>query len=177
MQGATLSILGLYNWDNTIFDQIQLPAGINKTTLVNLTLADCAELEVIYTDPEFFKMILKSWSAARLPIWNRIANAAALEYDPIENYDRREEWTDSGEGNTTQTNKNRAYNQDAGLLETAETDTTGENSSTHSGRVHGNIGVTTSQQMLEQEVNIAEKLDVYNYIITDIRNRFCIPVW
>lgn len=41
----------------------------------------------------------------------------------------------------------------------------------------GNIGVTTSQQMLESELDLLPKLNVFNYIIDSFKNRFCILVY
>ena len=48
---------------------------------------------------------------------------------------------------------------------------------TRESHIAGNIGVTTSQQMLEQELLVAPKLNVYNYIINSFKNRFCLEVW
>ena len=177
MQGSTLSILGLYNADPNLFSGMTLPTSVNRKTLVDLILADCAELEVIYTDPQFFKRILNSWSKSRMAVWERIEKAINAEYNIVENYDRIEEWTDTGNGKTLQQNRTRGYNQGAGMLDAAETDTSGENTSTHSGRVHGNIGVRSGQELVEQELALAPKTDLYNYIVEDVRNRFCIPVW
>ena len=41
----------------------------------------------------------------------------------------------------------------------------------------GNIGVTTSQQMLESELEIAPKLNVFNFIIESFKSRFCLEVY
>ena len=43
--------------------------------------------------------------------------------------------------------------------------------------IHGNIGVTTSQQMLEQEIAVSPKLNLFNLIIESFKNRFCIMVY
>ena len=43
---AVMSILGLYQWDNTIFDAMVLPDQIDKTTLINNILDESAEQEV-----------------------------------------------------------------------------------------------------------------------------------
>ena len=48
---------------------------------------------------------------------------------------------------------------------------------TRSSHIAGNIGVTTSQQMLEQELVVSAKLNVYNYIMESFKNRFCLEVW
>ena len=54
---------------------------------------------------------------------------------------------------------------------------TDESGNTHNSRIHGNIGVTTSQQMLEQELEVSPKLNVINYIIESFKNRFCLLVY
>lgn len=54
---------------------------------------------------------------------------------------------------------------------------TDNNTVTRNSHIAGNIGVTTSQQMLEQELLVAPKLNVYNYIMESFKNRFCLEVW
>lgn len=54
---------------------------------------------------------------------------------------------------------------------------TDNNTVTRNSHISGNIGVTTSQQMLEQELLVAPKLNVYNYIMESFKNRFCLEVW
>ena len=54
---------------------------------------------------------------------------------------------------------------------------TDNNTITRNSHISGNIGVTTSQQMLEQELLVAPKLNVYNYIMESFKNRFCLEVW
>ena len=52
-----------------------------------------------------------------------------------------------------------------------------ENSTnTHSGRVHGNIGVTTSQQMLQSEYDIA-RFNIIDQITDLFILEFCIPIY
>ena len=43
--------------------------------------------------------------------------------------------------------------------------------------IHGNIGVTTSQQMLESELELAPKINTINYIVNSFKMRFCILVY
>ena len=73
-----LSILGLYNWDNTIFDNMVLPEDFtadDKTTLINNLLMETAELEVLYTDPDFMKNAIEAWSAKEVYTWTRLYEA------------------------------------------------------------------------------------------------------
>ena len=193
---ATISILGLYNLNDTIFDNLNLPADVDHGTLVNNLLAELAELELIYSDFNFMKFMIGVWSSKELPTWERVVKASNKVYDPIENYDRIEEWRDN-------LNQNSAINNQSSGNSTLQHDVAGFNSSDlvnsskdtnnvsntgwssdsanstgyHSGRVHGNIGVTTSQQMLQSELDIAPKLNVYDFIINSFKNRFCLQVY
>ena len=177
-----MSILGLYRYDPTIMNGLELPDGIDKKILLPDLLAQLAEFEILYPDPDTMRTLIASWSKHRKPIWERIVKAAAAQYDPLENYDRREEWTDTSSASGQADQYSAGYNPNnlgdpPGMVKQnrAETGSTGTGS--HTGRVHGNIGVTTSQQMLEQEITVAGKLDPYAYIIRDFKIRFCLPVY
>lgn len=85
---ATLSIIGLYNHDDTLFDNLVVPDGVDKTNVVDNILMNCAELEVLYPDFAFFKSAIGSWSEKELPFWERVREMETAEYNPIENYDR-----------------------------------------------------------------------------------------
>ena len=185
---ATLSILGLYNYDDTIFDDIELPDGVDSSIAIDAILYDCAELEIMYPDPEWMKKLIALWSKRELPVWDRIYKAVNIEYNPIENYNRTEDWnqTDTGNstanGNSTDTHKVTGYN--SGVLVNQSQDevystSSGDSSlqSYHHSNVKGNIGVTTSQQMLNQELDVAKRTDIYNYIVQSFKNRFCLLVY
>ena len=93
---ATMSVLGLYNYDDTIFDNMAFPEAMTtteKTDTINNIILECAELEVLYTNPAFMKFAIQTWSRKELPTWVRVYNASVAEYDPIENYNRYEEST------------------------------------------------------------------------------------
>ncbi|MBO5919368.1 MAG: hypothetical protein J6Q34_02620 [Bacteroidales bacterium] len=98
---VNLSPLGLYNWDDTIFDLMQIPSALDKETLVQNLLAETAELEVLYPNPVVFKNLVGVWSAKQIDIWNRLYATTQYEYNPIENYNRYETGSDSGTGRTT----------------------------------------------------------------------------
>lgn len=98
---VNLSPLGLYNWDQTIFDLMQIPEQLNRDTLIDNLLAETAELEVLYPNPVVFKNLLGVWSAKNLDVWNRLYATTQYDYNPIENYNRYETGSDSGTGRTT----------------------------------------------------------------------------
>lgn len=92
-RGATLSIMGLYNADPTIFDLMAFPdkfTEAQKTIVKENILVECAELEFLYPAPDAAKLIIGIWSKKENPYWTRVYNASLLEYDPIENYRRNE---------------------------------------------------------------------------------------
>lgn len=197
---ATLSVLGLYNWDSSIFDGFSLPDTIDAETLRNLIFSETAELEVLYSDPSIFNLILRSWSKSRVEDWKRTESALNAEYSPIENYDRTETHSDvytrnlaeSGTANSSETHtengKKAAFN-DSSLVDTDSTSgnsgTNDSNSSEYTGgdnrniniRAHGNIGVTTNQQMIEAEISMRHNHNLYNIIIDDFINKFCLGVY
>lgn len=193
---ATISILGLYNLNDDVFDNLTVPTGIDSDLLINNLVTELAELELIYSDYNFMKFMIGVWSRKELPTWERVLTASSKVYDPIENYDRIEEWHDNLNSNSAvnsnMTGNGSVQHDVAGFNSTAlvnaskDTNTesnTGFSSDTsastgsHTGRVHGNIGVTTSQQMLQSELDIAPKLNVYDFIINSFKNRFCLQVY
>ena len=100
-RSANMSPLGLFNWDNSLFDLMVIPSALDKETLVNNLLAETAELEVLYPNPVVFKNLLGIWSHKQIDIWNRLYDTTQYEYNPIENYNRYETGSNDGTGSTT----------------------------------------------------------------------------
>ena len=98
---ATLTILGLYNYDTSIFENLTVPAGVDAATAINSICMDNAELEIMYPEPETMKFLIGLWSTRMLPIWERVLAAITAEYNPLENYNRTENWSDTEEEDTT----------------------------------------------------------------------------
>lgn len=60
---------------------------------------------------------------------------------------------------------------DDAYKDTHKTDFGHENE--HQGRVHGNVGVTTNQQMITSEVDLRTKFKFYDVLINDFINELC----
>lgn len=193
---STLSIYGLYNFDNTIFDNLQIPEGLDKDTLIENLLLECAEFEVLYPNPDLMKFAIGSWSRKEFDIWDRMVNVLSLEYNPIENYDRMEDFTNTetrdlevnsfNDGTDTTTDKVSAFNDPNFTNRDQSEISYGSHNQTlddgtvtlnREGRVHGNIGVTTTQQMIESELELSKKSCVYDYIIKSFKTRFCLLIY
>ena len=92
-RGMRLSVLGLYNFNSSLFSDMVYPSGFtddDKQTVVGNILAECAELEVLYPDYDTMKGLIGLWSKLNISVWQRIFTASQLEYNPIENYNRTE---------------------------------------------------------------------------------------
>lgn len=283
MSKATITLMGLYNWDSDLFKNLYLPDGINKDIVINTILIDGADFEVIYSDPHFIEGMIGLISDKWQRTFQKWYDALQLEYNPIENYDRYEEWSDNGTNtgtvnhdtshntdskgseksngnsseksngssseNVTESNSehstgsssdqsssnsqtdtfvstydSNALNQDnqsrstqsANSSGTTGQDTTGSNrrdtsaadnrdttgttsnnvdkselitesgsdnetrnlanSGIHEGHLHGNIGVTTSQQMLESELDL-DSWNLYQHIADIFVEELCIMVY
>ena len=200
---SRLSILGLYRFDSKIFDAFEAPEGVDRETVIHRILLDCAELEVLFPDWEVMHHAIAIWSKQRQPIWKKLQETTLVSYDPIANYDRREEWydngtthrtgdattTDSGSASAESTQQTAGFNTDsfkphdhditsASDRRTAASNSTGHETadSRHNGRVWGNIGVTSTQQLLTQERDVS-KFDMVQYIADDFRYEFCLLVY
>lgn len=199
---ATLSILGLYQYDDSIFDNLVTPFEDTENLIQNI-LMECAELEILYPDADFMKFAIGAWSQKQLPIWRRLYNTEKLEYNPLENANRTEEATDttvinesnSGNNKSTvdgnSTNTRQVFPFDGNISQPQyiddivphqESDNNytdnreGQNTFTSIKTVKGSIGVVTPQEMIGQERNVS-KFSTANYIIEQFKQRFCIMVY
>ena len=91
---ATLSLLGLYSFRGDILDDFKLPEGIDRDDFVEMLLFDTAELELLTPDPDIIKQLLGRWSNVRVNAWSKMLDTETVEYNPIHNYDRQEDWVD-----------------------------------------------------------------------------------
>lgn len=84
---ATLSVLGLYNYDPDLFALMQIPEDLDGDVLVENILMECAELETIYPDPNFMKFAINSWSKKELPVWEKLSDLWAIDLAAADEYD------------------------------------------------------------------------------------------
>lgn len=87
---ATLSLLGMYNYDPTIFDEMLLPESIDRSTFFYNLLMENAELEVLYPEPTILKKAIHFWSKCELKNWEWLIETQNYDYNPIWNVDVRD---------------------------------------------------------------------------------------
>lgn len=303
------------NRPDDLWDLLELPEGLDKEILIDDIIYRAGDFELLHIDPPYTRLALGAFSKKWQRTWQKWLDALNIEYNPLHNYDRTEEWTDThtgtqniaqsghedisntgtqgvantgtqsldntgnqintntgsqvtesesalnynsdtndvtaqsktetGHKTTSTTNQVSAFNQDAftnkDRSDTTETPnlldtTTGNNMQTkrgddttnvnetinnsvtdtridnlnqlrtdnltqtrtdnlnqsktdsnshnrtdnltdsHNGRMYGNIGVTTSQQMLQAELDI-DKWNIYEHIADMIISEFCIMIY
>lgn len=239
MSSSKITLVGLYSflmYDNIdLFSELNLPDGIDKDTVVANILQKSSEFEVQYPNTDYMINSIKFWSSKWYWTFDKWVKAINTKYEPLHNYDRTEQWSDSnthndghtktgsnsftdtgstsgsqtegttGESNTEVEGKRSAF--DSGNYEPYEhsdthtktsDDTTIENenssslshtgsdsetlnssgayTTTHTGRMFGNIGITSSQDMLNQELQIAY-FNLYDRIADIFISEYCIPVY
>nr|DAK05311.1 MAG TPA: Portal protein, Proximal tail tube, phi29, mature virion, VIRUS.3A [Caudoviricetes sp.] len=138
---ATVSLLGLKRLNEGILGELVVPEGVDIELVKDNLLAETAELEVIYPDAYFMQAMIGRWSAKELPVWDRLYKTTLLEYNPIENYDRKEKWTED---------ENTTRNTDSEATGTSKTETEG-----------------TSKQHRENEIEHGQNKYVSAYNETD----------
>lgn len=241
-----VDLLNCLTYNDNLFSGVVLPDGLDSEELVNQILGECGMYTPIYTNPMLLEKMITLYFKTRLPIHQKLYNTTVLEYNPIENYDRKESNSRTLHRNTdsTQTStstgsedmgrtisETESNESDSNGTSSANTDTTSTDSvspynddnwhnssqnvtktfsegsnkvkntgsfdrgtdeaydrkidetGTMSGNneedvtdnyvsnIHGNIGVTTTQQMIESERNVS-LFSVYDFITQHFKARF-----
>lgn len=178
-----LSIRGLLNWDPDLFDALTLPDGLDADTVKANILMECSELEVWLPDPDSMKQAIRYWSNARSQIWSHLNETLHYEYNPIWNKDGTIAETETrnlaSSAQSSAENKVAAFN--ASAYQNSEQNSSSA-SGTDTGTIkrsrteQGNIGITSTQQLIKEEREIAG-FDIYEYITRDFKERFCVCVY
>lgn len=247
--------------NDDLFKLLTVPSGIDKDVLTENILLRGGEFEVLYSDPIFMQNAIGAWSKKWQRTMQKWIDALSIDYNPLENYDRYEQWEDKenkksnndrildtknellrnlrdAESRNLTDKETRDYDDtttydkvittekevsayDASSYQpsekTTETDSNGnnvkieadgtdtfdhtgtdifnhtgtentantgtikdegkeDNTTNKTGHVHGNIGVTTSQDMLKSELSLAE-WNIYEHITDLFLTEFIIPIY
>ena len=218
-----LTLWGMNDYlDGTLLDF--LPSSLPGDTfdpeiMEQLIYAECGDLYPYYQVPLYCKQHIKNFFDRNAEQFKRVWEALYSEYNPIENYDRIEAWSDShsestrdseslsmsssesvsavtsssdsqsssANGNISAFNSptlqpQSASNGNAATSGRTNNDTRGTSNSLraglnvkdniskddHRGRVHGNIGVTSSQQLIQSSIELGS-YDIYIWVISLFR--------
>lgn len=180
---AKLSFLGLLQNDPDLFQDLKLPAAISKETFINNLIIESADLSVWITDPEIMRLALKEWSSGRIDIWEHLWDTTRYVYNPIWNKDGIISETETrdlkGSLKTETKNDVAAYNTDQmapASEQNSESGSTDTGTVTRVRKEQGNIGITTTQQMIKEEREISD-FSLMNLIMWECIQKFCIMVY
>lgn len=172
MRKAYISILTLLQYDEDLFENLQLPSVLDKDVFINELVAETAELEVIYPDPEIMSQMIGNWSASRIHSWNKIATVLYEEYDPFINIKRDEVRTIESSGESE--NGVSAWNQSD---YTNRDKNKGSSLVKETFHVEGDSAITDAQDVARKEVDLRMKADLFRIILNDFKARFCLAVY
>ena len=111
-----ITMIGMYNHDEKLFDEMTLPPGINKEDFINTFLLNYGEFPVMYPSWQILKFAIGVWSKKWYHSIERIIRAMTEEYDPLHNFDRHEVYTDTEDKkgtNSTNRKLNETVNENA----------------------------------------------------------------
>lgn len=198
MNGVIIPLIALYNFDPTIFDGLKMPTAADLDpnleyiddypTLSNADLRDelllqIGELSPVYSKPDVLKHSISVWARVHKLEWLKLWQSTIYKYNPIWNKDGTYTETRSGGGSTTygRTDTNNVTGFDTNSFSPNEQNVAGGTDSnlfndSLTRTESGNIGVTTTQQMLKEEREAAV-FNIYDHIIEAFKKRFCIMIY
>lgn len=222
-QIASTGLLDLLYYDDTIMDNFTVPDGIDRQLALDTIYQRCGLTPLYHPDPAWLKFYVGRWCSKNAKTWEELYKTTIQDYNPIYNYDRTEETTDTRSGTRTlseDTSSNTKQNGDTSVTDTssdsnehtisadnsdnyepgykdvssrqdtqasessnrvdvtgdrAVDETTGETYS-HKLQAYGNVGVTTTQEMLEAQRKVV-RYNIYNEIADSFKEEFCLYIY
>ena len=204
---SRVTILGLYEYDQSLFDGLILPEGMSKDSLVTLILKETANLGCMYPNFELMKNLIGNWSEVNFYNWQKLYNTQHFEYNPIWNKEgtttetrtrenertvdnvRTNNLTDSVNGSNE--NKIAGFNSSTYQPSDQSTDSsTSQSTGTVSDDGESTLSETetltrrdvgnigvTSTQRLIREEREISKFNLYDLIAAEFKITFCVLVY
>ena len=187
-----ISILGLYQYSNGLFANLELPTFIapvlpapqqtwipNKDTLIATILEKSSDFPCLYPNYDFMQFMIGVWSKNTKYMMLELWRSTIVKYNVGENYDRTTSITrttsSSGSGSTT--DASTAFNVDT-FKDTHKSSSTASDSGSESVTDHtsGNIGIRSAQELIAQQRDIA-MFKWYDVVSDDFIHKFCIEIY
>lgn len=222
-QITSTGLLDLLYFDDTIMDFFTVPDGIDRQLALDTIYQRCGLTPLYHPDPAWLKFYVGRWCNKNAKTWEELYKTTIQDYNPIYNYDRTEETTDTRSGTrklSEDTSSNTKQSGDSSVTDSssdtsehtisadnsdsyepgykdvssredtqasesssrvdmtgdrAVDETTGE-TYTHKMKAYGNIGVTTTQDMLEAQRKIV-RYNIYDEIADSFKAEFCLYIY
>lgn len=179
MARIKLTVVGLYNYNEHLFDRMTLPDNVDRDYLVRNILERAGDMPLLYPNYDFMESMINVWAHNEFDIWDRLEKAQNIQYNPIENYDRTDTISRnvSSTGNSTGISAQTAFNsdtfKDVGKSTGSSSDTGHEEVTSRS---RGNISIRSNQELILQEREVAQ-FCIYDFITQSFIDRFCIEIY
>ena len=98
-----VTINGMLQYDPQLFSGLVLPSGLQLQTFVDTVCFSYGDLYLTNADPAWTRAAITLWGQRHKYYLDELYKTLSYEYNPIENYDRYEEYTDTTEGETADT--------------------------------------------------------------------------
>ena len=135
MSAMKVTIRGLYDYldrqNEDLFQYLTLPTStlLNKDTLLLNILQKSDDMESLYSDPYYIQESIKYWSLKWSRTFQKWVDTLALQYEPLQNYDkhdtvmdRTDTKRDITDADTTRTIKSDDTNEATDLKVATKTD-------------------------------------------------------
>lgn len=78
-------IISLMQWDNTLFDGMVLPDGVDKDLVIDTIMQKYGDSPLDHEDPAYIKYYIPVWSKRNLDSWTKLFATLSFVYNPLEN--------------------------------------------------------------------------------------------
>ena len=182
-----------------IWDDFAVPDHVDRQTVIDSILIGCAEMELLYSDPDILKYMIRTWTRRDLPVWEGLQATLEYKYNPIWNVEGSEtmeitrhdlESRDLKNVRTPElTNRVKVagYNSEDPALRD-EVEESGKDTNDHTGTVDQagsekrvftrgmNLGVMTTQQLIREQRELVQ-FTVADFIFNSFKSNFCLMVY
>ena len=155
---SRITLNGWLQYDPTIFDGVILPEDYDRDALLAEIMSRSGELYTYHQVPYVLKENIRLWFSRNFLNFDRMMAALMAEYNPIENYDRHEDWTRTpnltDEAKHTGSDSVEASGTDSTEASGTDTDTLSGNDTTTRGYTNYNEASTrTGDDTTERTVS------------------------
>ena len=153
MAQSKITLIGLeqfLNPDHSVFEQLLLPDGIDKDTLIGSILLRCQEFELLYPDPEFMTAAVNVWGRKNYWTFDKWVKLINIKYEPLYNKDYREEFSLEHEGKAENSGKTHDTSD---FTRTDDLKTEDDTTLTHSEKAYNDSDfVATTEDVTDGEI-------------------------
>ena len=94
---AKITLIGMMDWfsaeNDDLFRNLSVPADVDRETLIAAIVMRGGEFPVLWANPYFVQRMIGLWCAKMRPTFERWVKTMNIDYNPLYNYDRYEQYT------------------------------------------------------------------------------------